>query len=329
MVEQHLAVGPTSEYLQQYPDNPFSGGEEPVECAILDSATIEKTWGFVFFYQSKKYVETGDFVHMLCGNAPLVVLKTSGDIYETGTAEPIEHYLRDLEGWLGEGATPRVRPDVEVELFMASTSASGRQGPAFSGYRPSFAVREDYLTSGVIDLLEVEAVAPGQSAKATITFLTPSVYPRTLWVGRILPVHEGAKMVGTAKVVSVFNQILAVDAPLYEVLLSEEVIGRSPLRGRDPSMGIATGTFVPTYAFTMVEDVFALFAELQDGADGKVDEVKLNDYYTKRDKLDLKLRSPEGMFATEWIHITDYRSQLGPDACELEVCLSHSGFFQP
>ncbi len=89
----------------------------------------------------------------------------------------------------------------------------------------------------------------------------------------------------------VLNPVLLIEEPLYEILLGGEVLGRSPLAGRDSGMGLALGPFTPTFAFTKVEDVFALFAEASKDAG---DTSKVNEYYKKRDALGLKLRSPEG-----------------------------------
>ncbi len=123
----------------------------------------------------------------------------------------------------------------------------------------------------------------------------------------------------------VLNPVLLIEEPLYEILLGGEVLGRSPLAGRDSGMGLALGPFTPTFAFTKVEDVFALFAEASKDAG---DTSKVNEYYKKRDALGLKLRSPEGAdIATDWIHITDFRSDLGADACEIEVRPSDPEFF--
>ena len=69
----------------------------PVDCAILQNETIEKDWGWVFFYQSKAFIKTGDFRDMLAGNAPYIVNRYSGEIQVTGTAYPIEHYIQKYE----------------------------------------------------------------------------------------------------------------------------------------------------------------------------------------------------------------------------------------
>ena len=41
---------------------------------ILDQATLRKPYGWVFFYQARKFVETGDYRFALVGNAPVVVM---------------------------------------------------------------------------------------------------------------------------------------------------------------------------------------------------------------------------------------------------------------
>ncbi len=64
---------------------------------ILDEHTIEKEFGWVFFYQSKQYIETNDFQYMLAGNAPYIVNRFDGSIHETGTANTIEYYIDDYE----------------------------------------------------------------------------------------------------------------------------------------------------------------------------------------------------------------------------------------
>jgi Immunity protein 35 len=53
----------------------------------------EHEFGWLYFYDSSKHVETGDVSYALAGNAPLIVDKNDGKLYVTGTAQPIKHYL--------------------------------------------------------------------------------------------------------------------------------------------------------------------------------------------------------------------------------------------
>ena len=72
----------------------------PIDCVILESKTIERGWGWVFFYQSKAYVETGDFRNMLAGNAPIIVNRYTSELSHTGTAHEIEYYINQYEASL-------------------------------------------------------------------------------------------------------------------------------------------------------------------------------------------------------------------------------------
>jgi hypothetical protein len=75
--------------------------------ALLDNRTIERSFAWIFFYNSERYLETQDFRDSLAGNAPIVVLKSNGRIHVTGTAHPLEHYLKQLEA---EAATDGGKP---------------------------------------------------------------------------------------------------------------------------------------------------------------------------------------------------------------------------
>jgi hypothetical protein len=75
-----------------------------IELVIIDDSTMEYEWGWVFFYQSKRYLETGDDGEQLAGNAPFIVNRTSGELVETGTALPVEHYVREYEKQIQVGA---------------------------------------------------------------------------------------------------------------------------------------------------------------------------------------------------------------------------------
>src|SRR5258708_1111269 len=55
----------------------------------------EYDFGWLFCYSTKEYVDSGDTEHALGGNAPLIVDRADGQIYVTGTAYPLEHYVEE------------------------------------------------------------------------------------------------------------------------------------------------------------------------------------------------------------------------------------------
>ena len=64
---------------------------------ILDKDTIERDFGWVFFYQSQEFLDSGDERDQLTGNAPIIVDRRDGSTYPTGTDEPIETYIAAYE----------------------------------------------------------------------------------------------------------------------------------------------------------------------------------------------------------------------------------------
>ena len=51
---------------------------------IIDE--LEYEFGWVFCYNTKQYIETGDTSYALVGNAPLIVDRANSELYVTGTS---------------------------------------------------------------------------------------------------------------------------------------------------------------------------------------------------------------------------------------------------
>jgi len=64
---------------------------------VLDQHTIQKEYGWIFFYSTQQYAETGDFRYALAGNGPLIVEKADGAVYRFGTSKPPEEMIREYE----------------------------------------------------------------------------------------------------------------------------------------------------------------------------------------------------------------------------------------
>ena len=66
------------------------------ELMIIDEATIEEPFGWVFFYNTRSFIEFGSLSDSLVGNAPIIVCRQDGSLHETGTAHPVEHYIAEF-----------------------------------------------------------------------------------------------------------------------------------------------------------------------------------------------------------------------------------------
>jgi Immunity protein 35 len=58
---------------------------------------IERHYGWVFYYQPKKFIETGEIQYSILGNSPVLINKEDGSMYDLGTHRSIESALRDYE----------------------------------------------------------------------------------------------------------------------------------------------------------------------------------------------------------------------------------------
>ena len=68
-----------------------------VDLALLEGRTIERAFGWVFFYDSTRHIASGSIRDKVAGNAPIIVTRSDGVVHETGTAHPIEYYIDEFE----------------------------------------------------------------------------------------------------------------------------------------------------------------------------------------------------------------------------------------
>jgi len=81
----------------------------PEKPEIVVTSTEEREQSWVFYYQSKPYVDHGDFGQSLVGNGPCVVLKSDGRFAFTATFPPIDERVFEAEAWLLMGGNAGAR----------------------------------------------------------------------------------------------------------------------------------------------------------------------------------------------------------------------------
>jgi hypothetical protein len=69
----------------------------PEKPEMVITQVDERELGWVVYYDSRRHLETGDFRDALAGNAPYLVVRDDGSLWETGTAPPIEARIREAE----------------------------------------------------------------------------------------------------------------------------------------------------------------------------------------------------------------------------------------
>jgi hypothetical protein len=75
----------------------LSCAELDVGAPLVITEVRKVSFGWVFFYNSKAYVDSGHVGDALAGNAPFLIDCRAGDVHVFGTAHPIEFYLRGFQ----------------------------------------------------------------------------------------------------------------------------------------------------------------------------------------------------------------------------------------
>jgi len=68
-----------------------------VPVAIYTASTIEKPYGWIFFWDSKEFIETRQITAALADNGPILVNKFSRVVIRCDTSTRLEAWLRDYE----------------------------------------------------------------------------------------------------------------------------------------------------------------------------------------------------------------------------------------
>jgi hypothetical protein len=136
------------------------------ELVLVDDDTLEREWGWVFFFASRRWRETGLAALRHEGEGPLIVNRFDGSVHGTGTSRPSEYYVtryetefrRDRDGWLLvlreiDPRSPAIREVLQQILDLGGEEIAelNRRLPAvvMEGSRPEL-VRacQDLLTAG-------------------------------------------------------------------------------------------------------------------------------------------------------------------------------------
>ena len=70
------------------------GGDNIV---IVDEHTVERPFGWVFIYNTREYLESGQLADALAGNDPWIVDRRDGSLHPTTTSKSLEQIIEDYE----------------------------------------------------------------------------------------------------------------------------------------------------------------------------------------------------------------------------------------
>jgi elongation factor Tu len=94
--------------------------------------------------------------------------------------------------------------DVEAEITFLTTEEGGRRGPAYSGYRPQFHY-DGHDWDAIQHYGDVEAVEPGQTVIAYLSFLSPKEHVGKLYPGKEFLIREGHRVVARGCITKILD----------------------------------------------------------------------------------------------------------------------------
>lgn len=92
--------------------------------------------------------------------------------------------------------------DIEVEITFLSAENGGRSRPMLTGYQPQFHY-DGYDWSAVHTYIGRDRVAPGETVRAYLSFLSPEQHAGHIRPGMPFLIREGARVMGYGVVLNV------------------------------------------------------------------------------------------------------------------------------
>ena len=109
-----------------------------------------------------------------------------------------------------------VPKDIEATIYFLTTKEGGRSTPALSGYRPQFFYDgDDWVSSHFYP--DVKMVNPGDTVRAYIGLASPKELFGIIHEGMDFLVREGARTVGTGKVITNNNECINAEKFIIRV----------------------------------------------------------------------------------------------------------------
>lgn len=93
MIDYQEALRIAKEHVRESCEFSNQHSRQKLDMVITESSTLHLPYGWVFFFNERRYIEENDIRYMLLGNAPIIVNKETGKLTVTGTAYNTKWYL--------------------------------------------------------------------------------------------------------------------------------------------------------------------------------------------------------------------------------------------
>lgn len=90
-----LAYESAKKLAEEYYNSVFADVRGGV--VLREEMTISTHYGWVFFCNTREFLETGSVLNVIPSSAPVLVDAASGAMHSFGTRFSVDHYLREYE----------------------------------------------------------------------------------------------------------------------------------------------------------------------------------------------------------------------------------------
>jgi len=70
---------------------------------VVENQKLETASAWIFVYNSKRYLETGEIIYALAGNGPVFVNKKTGEVKFHGSIPPLQTIIDEYENTMNAG----------------------------------------------------------------------------------------------------------------------------------------------------------------------------------------------------------------------------------
>jgi hypothetical protein len=145
--------------------------ESSYDVVIVDSMTVERDFGWVFFYNSREFLETGDSRKALYGNLPILVNRHTGIhryiCFHSTLEESIAEYEAELYGHKLPTRYQKLLESYRVKATEAKSPLAFYVQARADGVSKfnSFALLQDFFGFNLSQCYSVDAEASGEREK--------------------------------------------------------------------------------------------------------------------------------------------------------------------
>lgn len=163
--------------------NAHSNIKPGFEWVVIDEATTETEYGWVFCYQTKLFLETKNHIYRRAGNYPILIDKLDGNLHYLNTQ--IYSFKKSLEIYEEQRAKSKLKNYYELIFFLKGYMANMKFG-GFSNERKAIQYYISYAK--LIDIKKV--IAQGKEQVAETPFPVERISTIT---NRVFKNEEDAK----------------------------------------------------------------------------------------------------------------------------------------